>query len=177
MKQTILLVILSLGCGVSMGEMTKKQIKSFKKLVKIDGSNYSFEERRDEKHCILTIEFSAEEYGLEKVIVRCAVELTDKKTKQTYLVTKKRVHGSLDRGNYNQYIGEGYWTVLMPFGEFKRLKVTGYAFEYGIMDGGKFVPFEAEYDDVDTYEELVNRTPTAYPNKCSLNRVRRVYSY
>jgi len=49
------------------------------------------------------------------------------------------------------------WIFAAPITEMKRPKITGYAIEFGYNNDDEFVVLDADYDDVDTAEELEER--------------------
>jgi len=165
MKYTMIWIMLFVSCVMAMGEVSKNRLKDLRRLVKIDSVRTSTDKHKNSKTEVLEFEFSSEVEGLDEVVVRVAVEVTDK-TKKTYLVEKTRSSGNFP----GTYIGEGSWDLTIPQGNLERLKITGYAFEYGVMDGNKFVPFRGEYDDVKTYQELTSRTTTPFPAETQLSR-------
>ena len=168
MKYYILLVAFCAGCFIASAELSKSDLRDFGRLVRIDGVRASTNKKnRDEVYEVLRIEYSSEEDGLDDILFRVAVELTDKKTKETYLAQKTRGHGNFSN-HKGDYIGEGYWEFVISCGS-RRLKITGYAVEYGVMDGETFVPLDADYDDVKSFEELTTRTTTPYPEKVKLS--------
>ena len=105
---------------------------------------------------------------MNEVRLRVAVELTDKKTKQTYLVKKIGKFADLLDILEGEYNGEGYWELYMPYGDFDKLKMTAYVVQFGVLDNNTFVPFLAEFDDVKSYDELIERTAKEFPNSCRL---------
>jgi hypothetical protein len=176
MKYTLLLgAILSIGL-MAMGELSKSDLRDFGRLVSIDGVIESTNKKnRDKVYEVLRIDYSSEEDGLDDILFRVAVELTDKKTKETYLAQKTRGHGNFSN-HKGDYIGEGYWEFIIPCGS-RRLKITGYAVEYGVMDGETFVPLDADYDDVKSFDELTTRTTTVFPGKVKLSSTYMVDGY
>ncbi len=107
-----------------------------------------------------------EKKALEDVWIRVAVEITDKSEEKSYLAEKKYKNGTFGY----EYLGHGYWSFKVPWGDIERLEISAYAVQYGVMDGDTFVPFAEELDDVDSYEELVERTTTPYPGETELRR-------
>ena len=165
MKYTMILVALFVSCVTSLGEIERKQLKKLERLVRIDAIRESTDKRNhDKKYEVLKIDYSSEDTGLEEVLIRVTVELTDK-DKNTYLVEELHGYGTFPE---DTYLGEGDWALRMPHGSLERLKITGYAVENGVLDGKEFVPFNGEYDDVKTYEELTARTTTPFPGECKL---------
>ena len=164
MKYMMIWVVLFASCVMAMGEVSKDQLKDLERLVKIDGIHESTDKRNhDKKYAVLKIDYSSEDTGLEEVLIRVTVELTDK-DKNTYLVEELGGYGTFP----DTYIGEGDWALRMPHGSLERLKITGYAVENGVLDGKRFVPFCGEYEDVKTYDELIARTTTPFPGECKL---------
>lgn len=164
MKYSWVCTVLMVGCLSVFGEVSKGQLKDFKRLVSIDSiRDYEGQSRGSETH-ILKVEFSSEEEGLEDIRIRIAVEMTDKKAKQAYLAEGMSGFGELPE----DYQGEGYWEFTMPSGDFDKLKMTAYVVEVGVMDGDAFVPFHTECDHAETFAELTGRTAQKFPGSCTL---------
>ncbi|MDD3276945.1 MAG: hypothetical protein PHP93_07855 [Kiritimatiellales bacterium] len=159
MKYTMLLISFFMSCLISQGELSEKQLKDAKKLVSIDAVRNSVENDTDGTSLLVQVEFSSEKRGLNEVLFRVAIELTDREKKTYLLAALSKKIGILSE----TYLGEGYWELKIPYGDMGRLKVTGYAAEFGLMDGEKFVPFDGKYKTVKTYEELTGRTTTPFP--------------
>jgi len=158
----LLLVAFCASCWVASGEVSQDRLKDLKKLVQIDRVKDS-EHKNSAGKCVdLRIDFSSDQEGLEDVFARVAVELTDK-VKKTYWVEASKTYPA-DFGE--NYTGEGYWMLMIPYGSFDKLKVSAFAVEFGVMDGDKFVPFDAVYDGVKTFDELIARTTTPFPGEC-----------
>ena len=154
------------------GEVSADRLKELDSLMAIDSVSDTTERTKRGKVEVMEIFFSSDEQGVDGIAFRIAVELTDKK-KNTYLAEMTGWHLEFP----NSYSGEGYWTLKMPHGSLERLKITGYAAENGVMDGKKFVPFNGDYDDVKTYEELTRRTTTPFPEECTLRKTIMVDDY
>ena len=163
MKLSWMVTVLMLVCLSVSGEVSK----DLKRLVKIDSVRDSEKGSGTKKKLLLRVEFSSEEEGLEAILVRIAVELTDKKTKQVYLAGEMKNFGEMPDG----YVGEGYWELSMPYGDIDKLKLTAYVVEFGVMNGGAFVPFLTECDHAKSYDELTGRTAQKFPNQCKLIRM------
>jgi hypothetical protein len=161
----MVLISFFMSCLISHGELSEKQLKDAKKLVSIDAVRDSAEKNKDSTSMLVQIEFSSEERGLNVVVFRVAIELTDKEKKTYLLEALSKEIGILPE----TYIGEGRWELNIPYGDLERLKITGYAAEFGLMDGGKFVPFTGKYSRVKTYEELTGRTTTPFPAAVKMN--------
>lgn len=172
-KNLILFCMILIGCPFAFGEISEDELDEYSDVIEIDGVTERSDERRDQEYEILEIRFSGgndrdDVKYLPKIQIRFAVEITDKKTKKTFLFEKQREHG--DFSNFgDRYEGEGYWTLEIPhIPRIERLEISAYSLQYGVMDGETFIPFEEEFDDVDSYEELIERTKTPYPTDCSL---------
>jgi hypothetical protein len=144
------------------GELSKDQLKDAEKLLSMGSVIDRNYENRSGEFEIMEINFTSKQEGLGDIYVRVAVEVTDKQ-KETYLVEEA---GKYPDDFGNAYAGEGHWKLDIPYGSFRRLKISGYAIEFGLMDGKEFVPFDADYDDVKTYEELTARTTTPFSGEC-----------
>ena len=173
MKYTTWLVIFFAGYFTASAELSQKQLKAFKKLVQIDSVTESSDKARGKKFEVLRVDFSSEDNGLDGIFFRIAVEVTDRKTKEVYLV--KEI--SSFRSSFpDTYMGEGDWKLRIPCGE-RRLKITGCALEYGVKEGRKFAPFMGEYDDVKSFEELTDRSTTPFPQESDLDYTYMVDDY
>jgi len=160
MKQTILLIVFFLSCLGAVGaEISEKELKKLGKSVNISSvvdstiknedrekvevvKIYTYQRRKDE-----TVDFNYR--------IRVTVELTDRE-KNTYFAQVARRQGSV----HTDYLGKDEWEIQIPHGDMERPKVTAYAIQYGIVNGGEFIVLAEEFDDVDTLEELTERTTT-----------------
>ena len=170
MKYYILLVALCVSCLMATGEGFKDQLKDAGKLVKMTAVRDCTDKKSSGEYEVLKIEFSSKQEGLGDIYVRVAVEVTDKE-KNTHLIEEMR---KFPDDFDDKYVGEGYWELEIPYGSFDKLKISAYAVEFALKDGEEFVPFDADYDDVKTYEELTARTTKSFPNECTLGRTIRV---
>jgi hypothetical protein len=168
MKLSWMVAVLLVACLSVSGEVSKDQFKDLKRLVQIEGVRDYEEEHQGGKRHKLRVEFSSEAEGMKEIRVRVAVELTDKKTKQAYLVKQTGRFADMLDVHEGEYEGEGYWELYMPYGDFDKLKITAYVVQFGVMDGDTFVPFQTECDDVKSYDELIDRTANEFPNSCRL---------
>ena len=174
MKNYVLLAVFFASCFVAAGEFSEDELEQFRDEVDIGGvSDTAFRNDDREKSVnfevnILQFDSYPVDYDMSIFQIHVVVELTDKK-KNTYLVEYK---GSPIQSHYEEfqdyYDGEDYWNLYVPYGDFEKLKVTGYAVQYEVMDEKKFVLLAEDYDDVDTMEELTKRTTTPFPNKVSM---------
>lgn len=171
-KYGALLIAFFMSCMMASAEYSKKELKEFSRLVRLDGVTDKTDKDHGVKTQVITIDYSdsndEKDYpALGRVMVRGAFEITDKETKQSYVFL---INEPKDVCRNPEYEGSGWWEVLIPYGRFSRIEVSAYALQFGLMDGDVFVPFEEDFDDVKTYEELMERTKTAYPFKCKINR-------
>ena len=159
------------------GAVSEDLLEDMARLVEIDSIRDYEDDNKSRSSHILRVDFASDSEGFENIFIRIAVEMTDKKTKQTYLAEETRKYGKieLDTDRYDDYSGEGYWELRMPYGRFDKLKVTAYVVQHGVLDGKTFVPFETECDDVKGYSELVERTSVTFPEPVSLGRTIMVY--
>jgi hypothetical protein len=100
-----------------------------------------------------------------KYYLKVTVELEDKKTDTIGYAQFARLQGGVD----DEYTGTDRWKFEIEQGDMKRPKVTAYVIQYGILDekDGKpdFVVLAEELDDVDSLEELIERTPNRFEQK------------
>ncbi len=165
MKAFLCIVIFFASCLISSGELTAKELKRLSKSVEIAGTRtQTWRNENREKFEILQINTFQDQDDTTGFRIRFVVELTDNK-KNRYLV---KLTADAPEGYDSEYQGEDYWDLRMAHGEIGRPRVTGFAVQYGIMDGETFVPLVEEFDDVKTVDELTQRTPTPFPNQVRL---------
>jgi len=176
MFKRVLLLCIVLVFSVSVyGEISPKELKQYRKVIRMDSVRTTSDKRGNKKSEKLEIEFSGgDDDGdakyLENTWIRFSVEITDKAAKKTYLAEIKRKHGAIaqEGANYDSYSGEGLWVFTIPCTEqLDRLKISAYVLQYGLMDGKEFVPFQEKTKGVKSHEELLKRTTTPYPEKFS----------
>jgi hypothetical protein len=163
MKTFIALLLLVSSTGL--GELSKKEVSSLKKRFSIDRVSVHTERKHKKKFETVAIKCSTEwrEHGdnyyySPKVSVKVVVEFTDE-DKNTYLVKKIQKHHYIPRNRSNPPL-----KLIVPYGEYKRLEVTGYAVQHGIYKDGNFIPYEEELFKTKTLEELKGRTTNNYTN-------------
>jgi len=173
MKYDMLLVAFFASCLMAAGELSKKEIKEYSHMIEIDNvENRAVKNRSNNKSEVFTIYFTSdEEQNLKGLAARIAVEVVDRadKEKKPYLVVGQTALRDPTK-HFDNYTGRGYFEFVIPYGSFGRLDVKAYAFELGVLQGKTFVPFDAKYDDVKTYEELTGRTATKFPGKIKLTQ-------
>ncbi len=89
--------------------------------------------------------------------LRVTIELTDKKTGKTGFAQRTDDIKGLSFAYENpQWIR---WEFEMPHGTFgRRTQVSAYAIEYGLIKDDVFIPIHGQYDDVDSAQEITDRT-------------------
>lgn len=80
------------------------------------------------------------------------VQLTDKKTKTVTFAKAVDVPGAIT--DINRYADHTAWEYRIPFGNMQKPKLTAYAIEFGFLKEGEFIPIAAEYDKVESAEEI-----------------------
>ncbi len=164
MKRALLLTLFAAGCLTALGELDEETLK---RLEDVEIAGIRDDKIRDHDHnkiAVLEVNTAQNEddYG-EGFRIRVVVELRDSE-KNMYLAefTADR-SGEIEY--WDEYTGEDYWFLYMPYGDLKRLQVKGYAVQYGYMDGETFRICAEEYDGAKTLEELKERTQTPFPGK------------
>lgn len=135
----------------------------------VDGDTVRDDDTR-EKIAVLEINTFQNEDEQTGFRIHILVELKDKE-KNTYFIEYMATQTeNLD----SEYTGEDYWRLRIPYGDFKKLDFEAYAVHYGVMDDGEFLPLVENYDDVDSMDEIRERTTTPFPGKVTL---RHSYMY
>ncbi|MBI9021169.1 MAG: hypothetical protein JEZ10_07950 [Verrucomicrobia bacterium] len=176
MKIYLLLAVLFTGHLMASGELSEQELKRLKD-VEISGTRTDTW-KSDDREKFETLEINTcqnmndpVELDMTRFRMRLVVELTDKE-KNTYLV--KFTGNAL--GNYESgYQGEDYWELYMAHGDLERLDVSGYIIQYGIMDGGTFVPLAEKQDgSTEMMDRMRKKTTRLFPGKVYL---RHSYQY
>ena len=170
MKRYMLLVIFCLSCFAAVGaDFSEKELKRLRARVKI-GSVDDLTIKNDDREKVEVVKvYTYQEQGdLNKHYtyrIRVAVELTDKE-KNTCFARAERAQGNVCEKGFQitDYIGKDDWEMHIPHGNLERPKITAYAIQYGILNEGEFIVLAEDYDDVDTMEELMERTTTRLQN-------------
>ena len=154
-RYVLLLLVFCLGGFVaSAEEISEDVIKKLKRSVKIGSvTDSTIRDDYDEKVEIFKFYTSQNEADEFNFRVRVAVEMTDKQ-KNTYVARMMRGQGEVD----SEYTGEDTWKFQIPHGDLERPKITAYVIQYGIEYEGEFIILAEDYDDVDTLEELLERS-------------------
>ena len=174
MKNYMLLAVFFASCFVAVGEFSEDELEQFHDEVSVGGvSDTTYRNDAREKSVDFEVNIVQSDgypldYDMSIFQIHVVVEVIDKK-KNTYLVEYK---GGPVQSHYEDnldfYDGEDYWNLYIPYGDFERLKVTGYAVHYGVIDEEEFVLLAEDYDDVKTMEELTTRTTTPFPGKVKM---------
>lgn len=175
MMKVLWMVIVLAGVSLSgFAEVSKDRLRDLERLIKINAVRDFEDGHRADKKLMLRVEFSSANEGLDDMLIRIAVEMTDRKTKQPYLAEEAGGFGNMPAN----YEGKGVWELTIPYEEFEKLKMTAYVIEIGVLDGDTFVPVLAECDHAESYEELAGRTAMQkFPNRCKLSSVVMVDGY
>jgi len=170
MKRYLLLVVFCLSCFVAIGaELSEKDLKRLRTRVKISSVDDLTIKNEDREKVEVVKIYTYQEKGdpnkKDTYRIRVAVELTDKE-KNTYFARAERAQGKVcERGSQiTDYLGRDDWEMHIPHGNMDRPKVTAYAIQYGILNEGEFIVLAEDYDDVDSMEELMERTTTRLEN-------------
>jgi len=155
-KTYLLLAVFFASHLLAFGELTKDELKQFKRSLEIGGvrdSTWKDDDRN--KYEVLEVytlqnQDDPSQYDMSRFRIRLIVEVTDSE-KKTYLV---KFTGKAPEDYEANYRGEDYWDLHIPHGDLGRLKISGYSIEYGLMDGETFVPLAQEEDDS---EEMLER--------------------
>lgn len=169
-KNLITLFVLFVGCLTGLCEISDKQMRDYSRVLSLDSISEKRLRQSGDNARILRVEFSGDKRRsddlLEKIYVRIAVEITDVTTRKTYFAERTQPIGKFS----HDYMGEGHLEFLIPCRTLKRITISAYAVQYGVMDGGQFTPFTEKFSGVESYENLKKRTSAAYPEKCELTR-------
>lgn len=87
--------------------------------------------------------------------LRVTVQLTDRKTQTVVFDQIEENIPQRKIGKMTYYEGHA-WEYQIPFGEMKRPKLSAYAIEFGFEKDGHFVILAADYDKVDSADEILN---------------------
>ncbi len=166
MRDYKLLLVLCVSCFVAVGaEFSEKELKKLEKSVKIS-SVVDETIRNEEREKVEVVKFyTYQDRGDPKknytYRIRVAVELTDKKKNTCFARVEKAQGKVCERGSQiTDYLGRDEWEMHIPHGDLERPKITAYAIQYGVLSDGEFLVLAEDYDDVDSLEELVERTTT-----------------
>ncbi len=155
----LLLLVFCLSClSAFTEELSEDEMDRLEASIKIGSVNDDTFEQNDDEYLKLKFytyqdEDDADEY---KFYIKVTVEVMDRATKNVYYSQFARLQGAVDI----EYTGEDNWEFLVKIDEVKKPKVTAYVVQYGILMDKKFICFAEEADDVDTVDELTERTTT-----------------
>jgi len=162
MKRYAMLIALCLSCfTAAAAELSEEVLEHLKESVKIGGiGDDTFRNEDGEKIELLKFYTFQNEDDDYEFRLRVTVELSEK-SKKVVFAQLMRGQGELDP----EYTGEDNWRFELPQGNLKRPKMTAYAIQYGVLHEGNFIVLVEEFDDVDSLEELTERTTVRAENK------------
>ena len=166
MKYGLFLVAVFMCCVTTWGgALSEDELERLERHVKIDLVSDSVVRDDDRNKLFLVKCFTIQEEDSEyDYRFRVTVEFSDK-DKNRYFAQVMAKQSRLDE----EYIGEDAWEFRMLQGEdLERPKITAYAVQYGILYEGEFIPLSEKFDDVDTLEELTERSATPFGQKARL---------
>jgi len=119
-------------------------------------SDYSGENKDGE--AVRGLKFNTSQYGGEfRGLIRVSIEFTDKNKKVYWGKVKLPVPVFKVNKQGRSPNGMITWAFEAPAYDMKRPKITGFAVEYGYKKGDEFMALDAEFDDVDSAQELADR--------------------
>lgn len=162
MKYYTLLIIFCLSCFLAIGaNLSEKELEKLQQSVKLGRINTDTIRGEGRKKIevikLYTYQDEDDEFNFQ---MRVTVEVTDK-SKNTYSVQLVREQGEVD----TEYTGEDNWEFQIPHGDLEWPKLTAYAIEYGILHEGTFVSLTEKLDDVDSADEIKERSPALLEEK------------
>lgn len=166
MKYYLFLILFFASQTLVFGELTEKEIKYLKKEVQIDGTRDYTKRAHDRKKIeIFQMTTFQDEDDVSLYRIRMAVMLEDTQN-HAYIVS---FIGARKGRPHSEYEGNDYWELYMPYGDFKGLKVTAYAVQYGVMNEERFILLD---EDEKKAEKLMaglkSGTLLSFPNKAVL---------
>ncbi len=161
MKYYILLAVFCASCFMAVGEeLTEDQLEKLQRSVKI-GSVSDDTIKGDDGKKITVVKFYTYQNEDDKYNFRMRVTLELKdRSKNTYFAQIMKAQGEVD----TEYTGDDNWKFQVPNGDMERPKVSAYAIEYGILHDGQFISLVEDFDDVDSADEIKERSPTRIEN-------------
>ena len=116
----------------------------------------------DEKVTVLKFYTCQDERDKLNYRMRVTIELTDNRGKGgSYFAQLSCKQPTIP----DEYTGETTWEFHLPHGALEKCKLTAYAVQYGFLEGDVFVPVDEKFDDVDSAEEITDRTTTRIEGK------------
>ena len=141
---------------LSAEQLQERQEELEDKLGILSFDDDDFEDETTEKEFfVLTVRTSQDRRDENlRPTMRVTVKLFDKKTKTTVFAQGEATAGSLPKND--KYSGTTEWEFHIPFGEMKKPKLVAAVVELGVKEGGGFIIAEAEYDKVESVDEILN---------------------
>jgi len=163
-RWTIFLMVALAGFVMAEEKLTEEELEDLQdavNIVSVNDDTIDIEDAMGEDVEWIQLKFSINQRADwkkdYKFRVRVTIELEDKKTSTIVYSQFARLRGEFTDGE--NYLGVDEWQYIVPQGELKRPKVSAYVIQYGVMVGDEYVVLAEEFDDVDTLEELLERTP------------------
>lgn len=169
----MVMVVFLAGCFVAAGALTEDQIDDLKKKIKIGSiSDDTFEDDSDISYEQLKFYTYQDEDSAEEntFYMKVTVEIKEKKGKDTYFAQFARTQGAVD----TEYTGEDNWEFVVAHGDLKKPEITAYVVQYGVIEDKEFIVLSEEMDDVDSLDELLERSPNRLEQK---PRILHQYNY
>jgi hypothetical protein len=160
MKRCVFLLIILAGWFLSFGGELPAALTEMKEeldgRIKIGSINDdTIRDDDDQKIEVFKFHTYQDERNMLDYRMRVTIELTSKsgETRFAQLLSPQRPVPP-------EYTGESDWEFQLPHGDLEKAKLTAYAVQYGFFKDGVFVPVAEEFDDVDSAEEITERTTT-----------------
>lgn len=191
MKYISSILALVLGCAAGLYAWTNEVVwfeqveaddlsfdeDEYKTLKRVDISGTKTDSwKNDDREKYEVLEVQTSQAGFEDVVpgfrIHIVAEIIDK-AKNAYLVEWTAQQPD---GQDSEYIGEDFWQLYIKHEDLEKPKLNAYAVHYGIMDdedgyidaSDRYVVIAAEYDDVDSMEELLARTTNTFSGEVFL---------
>lgn len=162
-----LFLVFCVGCFSAVGaSLSEDEIEHLEDTVKIGGVDDDTEEDEATEQDLEVLSFYTYQYedAAEKYrfYIKVVAEVTDGDTDETYLAKMAKMQGDVDV----EYTGEDNWKFKIPYADMDDIEISAYVIRYGVVDeDNEFIPVAVEMDDVDSLEELEERTTELIPQK------------
>lgn len=127
-----------------------------------------YEDDNDNKFFVLKLETQVNaDKENPGYMVRVTVQLFEKKTDKWVFAQKTQKLNVVSKASR----GTGQTTLEfeIPYGELKRPKMEACVIEIGLNKGGTFIPLTADYDGVDSADEIINGKGSKVKMDCTKN--------
>jgi len=135
-----------------------------------------FEDDNDNEFTVIKFQTCQDERdeGKEEYQVRVTVQLTDKKTKT--IVYAQATEKPTRLPSNDTYADHTAWEFRIPFGSQQKPKLTACVIEFGFIKDKYFVPVNADYDKVDSAEEIMTGEGSKVDMKCTIRSAHYRYN-